>query len=47
MVQEKLMEIVFWSLIGSLMYLTHTRLDIMYPISLTSKMMNEPSEFHF
>ena len=35
------------SLIGSLLYLTATRLDIMYTTSLLSRFMQKPSQVHF
>ena len=34
------------SLVGSLIYLTNTRPDIVQPISLISRFMNEPSKIH-
>ncbi|XP_050248928.1 secreted RxLR effector protein 161-like [Quercus robur] len=34
------------SLVGSLIYLTNTRLDIVQPVNLISKFMNEPSKIH-
>ncbi|XP_031283564.1 uncharacterized protein LOC116142263 [Pistacia vera] len=34
-------------MVGCLLYLTATRLDIMYAASLLSRFMNEPSELHF
>ena len=35
------------SLIGSLLYLTATRPDIMYATSLLSRFMQKPSQIHF
>ncbi|CAL5391936.1 unnamed protein product [Camellia sinensis] len=35
------------SLVGSLLYLTATRLDIMYATSLLSRFMHSPSQIHF
>ncbi|XP_044482003.1 uncharacterized mitochondrial protein AtMg00810-like [Mangifera indica] len=40
-------ETKFRSLVGSLMYLTTTRPDLMYSTSLLSRFMQEPSEKHF
>ena len=37
----------FRSLIGSLLYLTSTRPDIMFSASLLSRFMQEPSQVHF
>ncbi|XP_016652132.1 PREDICTED: uncharacterized mitochondrial protein AtMg00810-like [Prunus mume] len=39
-------ESVYKSLIGSLLYLTTIRLDIMYAISLLSRFMQNPSQIH-
>jgi hypothetical protein len=38
---------VFKTLVGSLMYLTMTRPDIMYGVSLISKFMETPKESHW
>lgn len=35
------------SLVGSLIYLTNTRPDIIYPVSLISRFMQDPSKLHF
>ena len=37
----------FRSLIGSVLYLTSTRADIMFAASLLSRFMQEPSQVHF
>ena len=34
------------SLVGSLIYLTNIRLDIVQPVNLISRFMNEPSKTH-
>ncbi|CAN0920234.1 Retrovirus-related Pol polyprotein from transposon TNT 1-94 [Linum grandiflorum] len=38
---------IYRSLVGSLIYLTHTRPDICHSVSLISRFMNEPSKLHF
>ncbi|KAL0310423.1 UNVERIFIED_CONTAM: Retrovirus-related Pol polyprotein from transposon TNT 1-94 [Sesamum calycinum] len=38
---------IYGNLVGSLIYLTDTRPDIVYPVSLVSRFMNEPSKLHF
>ena len=38
---------LFKRLVGSLMYLTMTRLDIMYGVSLISRFMETPKESHW
>ncbi|XP_019433601.1 PREDICTED: uncharacterized protein LOC109340381 [Lupinus angustifolius] len=38
---------LYRSLIGSLLYLTATRPDIMYATSLLSRFMQSPSQIHF
>ncbi|CAL1375783.1 unnamed protein product [Linum trigynum] len=38
---------LYRSLVGSLIYLTHTRPDICHSVSLISRFMNEPSKLHF
>ncbi|KAK6163847.1 hypothetical protein DH2020_000711 [Rehmannia glutinosa] len=35
------------SIVGSLIYLTNTRPNIVYPVSLISRFMHEPSKLHF
>lgn len=37
----------YWSLIGNLLYLTATRPDIMFTISMLSRYMEETSQLHF
>lgn len=44
---EKVDEMLYRSLIGCLMYLTATRPDIMFVVSLLSRFMNCASEVHF
>jgi hypothetical protein len=38
---------LYKSLVGSLLYLTTTRLDIMYAASLVSRLMESPKDFHW
>lgn len=38
---------MFRSLVGRLIYLTHTRPDITFPVSLVSRFMHQPSKQHF
>lgn len=38
---------IYRSLVGSLIYLTNTRPDIVHSVSLVSRFMNEPSKLHF
>ncbi|GMP92369.1 hypothetical protein CsSME_00042621 [Camellia sinensis var. sinensis] len=38
---------LYRSLVGSLMYLTNTRPDIVYLVSIISRFMTEPSQIHF
>ena len=38
---------LYRSLIGSLMYMTSTRLDIMFVVSLVSRFMHQPHESHW
>ena len=38
--------LIYRSLIGSLLYLSATRPDVMYPASLLSRFMHSPSQFH-
>ncbi|PKA46730.1 Retrovirus-related Pol polyprotein from transposon TNT 1-94 [Apostasia shenzhenica] len=40
-------EKVYRSLVGGLMYLTHTRPDILFSVSLISRFMHKPSVHHF
>ncbi|CAL9016013.1 unnamed protein product [Prunus brigantina] len=44
---SKANESVYRSLIGSLLYLTTTRPDIMYATSLLSRFMQNPSQIHY
>ena len=37
---------MYRSLVGSLIYLTHTRPDIVNAVSIISRFMNEPSKDH-
>ena len=43
---DKINEKYFRSIVGSLMYLTHTRPDIAFAVSLISRFMYKPSKFH-
>ena len=44
---EKLEELsTYRSLVGNLLYLTTTRLDLMFPIGLLSRFMSSPSNVH-
>ena len=45
--EKKVNSSLFRSLIGSLLYLISTRLDIMFAASLLSRFMQEPSQVHF
>ena len=45
--EKKVNSSLFRSLIGSLLYLTSTRQDIMFAASLLSRFMQEPSQVHF
>ena len=38
---------MYRSLVGSLIYLTNTRPDIVYPVSLISRFMQSPSRLHY
>lgn len=38
---------IYRSLVGSLIYLTNTRPDIVYSVSLISRFMHEPSKLHY
>ena len=44
---EKVDGKIYRSLVGSLIYLTHTRPDICHSVSLISRFMSEPSKLHF
>ena len=44
---EKTNPRLFRSLVGGLNYLTHTRLDITFSISVVSKFMHSPTKQHF
>ncbi|KAF2321668.1 hypothetical protein GH714_001038 [Hevea brasiliensis] len=37
----------FRSLVGGLIYLTHTRPDIAFPVGVISKFMQQPSKVHY
>ncbi|KAK9683221.1 hypothetical protein RND81_10G124400 [Saponaria officinalis] len=45
--QEKVDESIYRSLVGSLIYLTNTRPDIVNVVSIVSRFMSEPSKAHF
>jgi len=45
--QEKVNASTYQSLVGSQLYLTNTRLDIVHAISIVSRFMSEPSKYHF
>ena len=45
--EEKVDATLYRSLVGNLLYLTVTRLDIMFAASLLSRFMNSPSQIHF
>ena len=38
---------LYKQLVGSMMYITMTKPDIMYPVSLISRYMSKPTELHF
>ncbi|PKA65558.1 Retrovirus-related Pol polyprotein from transposon TNT 1-94 [Apostasia shenzhenica] len=44
---KKVDGVIFRSLVGSLMYLTHTRPDIMQSVSMISRFMSSPSILHY
>ncbi|KAM0017627.1 putative RNA-directed DNA polymerase [Helianthus debilis subsp. tardiflorus] len=44
---EKVDEVMFRSLVGGLIYLTHTRPDLVFSVSLLSRFMQRPSKLHF
>ena len=45
--ENKVNSSLYWSFIGSLLYLTSARPDIMFAASLLSRFMQEPSKVHF
>ena len=45
--EKKANSSLYRSLVGSLLYLTSTRPDIMFAVSLLSRFMQEPSQVHF
>jgi len=45
--KEKVDGSTYWSLVGSLIYLTNTWPDIVYVVSIVSWFMGEPSKAHF
>ena len=45
--KEKVDESIYRSLVGSLIYLTNTRPDIVYSVSIVSRFMDNPSKAHF
>ena len=45
--EKKANSSLYRSLIGSLLYLTSTRPDIMFVAGLSSRFMQEPSQVHF
>lgn len=44
---DKVDEAVYRSLVGGLIYLTHSRPDLTYAVSLVSRFMQKPSKIHF
>ncbi|XP_038904408.1 secreted RxLR effector protein 161-like [Benincasa hispida] len=44
---KKVNSTIYKQMVGSLMYLTTTRPDIMYAVSLISRFMESPTELHF
>lgn len=44
---KKANETLYRSLVGSLMYLTNTRPDIVHSVNMISRFMNDPSQNHF
>ena len=44
---KKVDSIIYKQIVGSLMYLTATRPDIMHSVSLISRYMENPTELHF
>ena len=44
--KEKVDASIYRSLVGSLIYLTNTRPDIVHAVSIISRLMNEPSKDH-
>ena len=45
--EEKVDEKRYRSLVGSLIYLTNTRPDIMHSVSIVSRYMSQPTKSHF
>ncbi|XP_028196700.1 uncharacterized protein LOC114381653 [Glycine soja] len=45
--QNKVDEIIYRSLVGSLIYLTNLRPDIIHAVSIVSRFMSNPSKAHF
>ncbi|GAV67050.1 hypothetical protein CFOL_v3_10559 [Cephalotus follicularis] len=45
--KEKVDETLYRKLVGSLIYLTNTRLEIVYAVSIVSRFMSNPSKQHF
>nr|CAD1832705.1 unnamed protein product [Ananas comosus var. bracteatus] len=43
---EKVDALIFRSIVGGLMYLTHSRPDIMFSVSLISRFMHDPTKHH-
>lgn len=44
---QKFDQKIYRSLVGSLIYLTNTRPDLIHSVSMVSRYMNEPSKLHF
>ncbi|XP_057816404.1 secreted RxLR effector protein 161-like [Cryptomeria japonica] len=38
---------LYWQFVGSLLYLTHSHLDLSYAVGVVSKYMQEPHELHW
>jgi len=45
--QEKVDESTYRNLVGSLIYLTNTRSDIMHAVSVVFRFMSKSSKYHF